>query len=132
MRRSTRAIASALALGLSLSACGGHSSTIPNAVSNTGSGTQSTARTATVTPDISIPKAYGQLAYTDVGRRPASAPVNVAIVLRYNHEAELEQFIASNSTPGVPHHYLTAAQFNAYYAPTVEQENAVIAQLQAA
>jgi kumamolisin len=120
-------------LGLSLSACGGHSSTIPNTVSNTGaSGNQSLARSATAAPQISIPQTHGALAYTDAGRRAATAPVNVAIVLRYNHEAELEQLIANNSKPGVPHQYLTAAQFNAYYAPTAEQENAVAAQLQAA
>lgn len=133
MRRSTSAIASALVLALSLSACGGHSSTIPSTSANTGgTGTQTTGRSAPISPQISIPKTFGQLAYTDAGRRAATAPVNVVIVLRYNHEAELEQLIANNSAPGVPHHYITAAQFNSYYAPTVEQENAVVAQLQAA
>lgn len=132
MRRSSGAIASALVLALSLSACGGHSSSV-SAIPNAGSsGTQTTKKSVSVAPMISVPKTLGSLAYSDLGRRAANAPVSVAIVLRYNHQSELDALIANNSKPGVPHQYLTAAQFNDYYAPTAQQENAVVAQLQAA
>ena len=94
---------------------------------------QSSARVAA--PEggqISVPMTPADLAYTDGGRRAASAPVNVAVMLRYNHQAELDALVASNSVPGAARHYLTQAQFNAYYAPTAAQESAVVAQLQAA
>jgi len=132
MRRSTRASASALVLALSLAACGGHSSTIPSTVPNDGAGTQSLTRAAVAAPQVSIPKTSGPLAYTDLGRRAASAPVSVAVVLRYNHQAELDKLIAGLSTPGGAHHFITAAQFNSYYAPTVQQESAVVAALRTA
>jgi kumamolisin len=118
-------------LTLSLAACGGHSSTLPRTADANSSGTQSTGRSAAAA-QISVPKTAGQLAYTDLGRRAAAAPVTVAIVLKYNHQDELDQFVANESKPGVPHHFMTAAQFNNYYAPTVQQENAVVAALRSA
>jgi subtilase family serine protease len=132
MGRTARVFASALALTLALSACGGHSSPLPTTFSNSSNaGTQSAARTATAssTPLISIPKTYGPLAYTDLGRRASSAPVSVTITLRYNHQSELEQFLAGLG-PG--HNFLTPAQFNGYYAPTVQQEQSVVSALQKA
>ncbi len=105
MRRSSRAIASLVVLSLSLSACGGHStpfSSLPNTLQSSDS-RQSLQATSASTPLISIPKTWGKLAYTDVGRRPSNAPVNVAITLRYNHQSELEQFIAAQSAPGGAH-----------------------------
>src|SRR5579884_2705162 len=109
MQRSLRAVASATALAVALAACGGHSSiptTVPNA-GNTG-GDQTALRT--VSPMISVPHTFGKLAFTDLGRRAATAPVNVAVVMRYNHQNQLDAFIASQSTPGAPHHYLTQAE----------------------
>src|SRR6185437_3523043 len=110
MRRSSGAIASALVLTLSLSACGGHSSAVPTVPGTGGAGTQTIKKSASVAPMISFPKTLGSLAYTDAGRRAANAPVSVAIVLSYNHQEELEQLIANNSKPGIPHQFLTAAQ----------------------
>jgi subtilase family serine protease len=53
-------------------------------------------------------------------------------MLRYNHQAELDALIASQNTPGAPRHFMTAAQFNSYYAPTVQQYNAVASALRSA
>lgn len=53
-------------------------------------------------------------------------------MLRYNHQSELDQFVASQSAPGGAHHWLTQQQFDAYYAPTAEQEQAVATALQRA
>lgn len=132
MRTSTRAGASVLMLALALSACGGHSS-LPSTVPGAGgAGTDSTSRTPAVAPLISTPKTGGLLAYTDLGRRSASAPVSVAIVLKYNHQAQLDQFIASQTAPGAPHQFMTREQFNNYYAPTAQQEGAVVDALRAA
>ena len=74
-----------------------------------------------VGPEISVPQTYGKLAYSDTGRRDAKATVRVAFTLNYNHETELEQFIATQSRPGAAHHFLTKEQFNAYYAPTANK-----------
>ncbi|HTU69407.1 MAG TPA: protease pro-enzyme activation domain-containing protein [Candidatus Baltobacteraceae bacterium] len=79
---------------------------------------------------ISIPKTYGSLAYTDLGRRAATAPVSVAILLRYNNQSALDQFVASASGPHGSHQFLTPAEFNSEFAPTVQQEQAVITALQ--
>jgi len=74
----------------------------------------------------------GRLAYSDAGRRGASSPVTVAIVLNYNHQAELDAFIAQQSGAHGGHQFLTPAAFNAYYAPTAQQEQAVLTALQQA
>jgi cell division septation protein DedD len=83
---------------------------------------------------VSIPKTVGPLAYTDSGRRAANAPVSVSMTLRYNHQAELDAFVADISNKNSPNfgHVLTPEQFNAKYAPTVEQEAAVVKDLQQA
>ncbi len=55
----------------------------------------------------------------DLGRAPAALPVSIAITLNYRHEAELRQLVALQSSPRSPlyRHYLSNAQFNAYFAP---------------
>jgi kumamolisin len=122
-----------LVLALALSACGGHSSSLPATPASNGTGTQSSAQSAqSASPLTSIPKTGGRLAYTDLGRRSANAPVSVAITLNYNHQAELDRFVAAQSAPGATHHFLTPAQFNNYYAPTPQQEQAVVTALQKA
>ena len=134
MRRSLRLIASALGLTLSLAACGGgHTTSLP-AVSGSAN-TEAAARAAeSVSPLLAVPKPFGALAYTDGGRRAASAPVNVSITLRYNNQAQLDQFVADVSDPHSPsyRHFLTTAQFNSLYAPTADQEQSVIQNLQRA
>jgi subtilase family serine protease len=136
MRTSSRVIASALGLALTLTACGGQNSSLPGLQPGNGSGTtESSVRTATPDkPLISIPKLAGDLAYTDVGRRPAAAPVRVSITLRYNHQDELDRFVAriSDSHSGEHRHVLTAKQFDEYYAPTGIQEERVVRELERA
>jgi hypothetical protein len=74
----------------------------------------------------------GHLAFSDLGRRASNAPVSVAVTLRYNNQAQLDQFVAAVSDPhsGQYHQFLTPGQFNAQFGPTAEQEQAVVADLQ--
>src|SRR5579863_5855404 len=122
MRRSSRATASALMLALALSACSGNSSSIPTAY-NGGGQSNST---------ISIPRTFGTLSFKDLGRRAAKDPVSITMVLNYRHEADLERFIATQSRLHGAHHFLTREQFNARFAPTPEQERAVVRELKRA
>ena len=134
MRTSSRVIASALGLALTLTACGGHTSSLPELAGNGASSAQSpTSSTLSETPLISIPKLSGDLAYTDAGRRPANQKVGVSITLRYNHQGELDRLVANLSDPHSGHrHFLSAKEFNAHYAPTVQQEASVVRELQRA
>ena len=135
MRSLSRLVASALGLTLSLAACGGHTSSLPTTLTDAGKGSDSAARsTASVTPLISVPRTFGALAYTDSGRRSATAPVSVSLTLRYNNQAQLDQFVANVSDPhsGSYRQFLTTAQFNNLYAPTVQQEASVVQALQSA
>ena len=136
MRTSFKVVASALCLGVTLTACGGHSAVPP-----TSTGTSSLPSSAGRTPESvahsaigAVPHPTGALAVSDLGRRDANAPVRVAITLAYNHQAELDRLVNQQSDPTSPnyHHYLTTAQFNAYYAPTAAQESAVVQALQSA
>jgi subtilase family serine protease len=82
---------------------------------------------------VSVPQLTGALAYTDAGRRNPNAPVSVTLTLRYNHQDELDQVVAKLNAPqSGPRHFLSAQQFNSYYAPTEKQEAAVIRSLQSA
>src|SRR5579872_4469262 len=138
MRNTSRAIASALMLALTVSACGGHSSSLPNVGSSNSTSPDSShtasSITAQTTPMISVPRTSGALAFSDLGRRSANAPVRVAITLRYNHQAQLDQLVQNiyNRNSGMYHHFLTPDQFNSYYGPTTQQEQSVVSALQAA
>ncbi len=129
MRSLPRAIASALGLALSLAACGGHTSSLPTTVTdNGGKGGES----ATRAPLTSVPQMSGALAFTDAGRRAGNAPVTISLTLRYNNQAQLDQFTAAVSDPHSPsyRHFITPEQFNSLYAPTVQQEASVVQALQ--
>jgi len=125
-----------LGLSFALTACGGQNASLPWASSGT-SGTNSTSNESAVRsasankPLTSIPRLSGALAYTDAGRRPANAPVRVALTLRYNHQAELDRFVADISRPGSRHtrHFLTSTEFDNRYAPTLAQEERVVSEL---
>jgi kumamolisin len=81
----------------------------------------------------SIPKLSGELAYTDVGRRPANSPVRVSLTLRYNHQAELDRFVATISAPhSHSQRFLTRKEFDSRYAPTPAQERRVVQALRRA
>ena len=139
MRLPTRAIASTLGLTLSLTACGGHpSSLLPAATSGSSDSSDATSRSVPTTdisaPLISVPHMYGRLAFTDSGRRLPNEPVSVTLTLRYNNQAELDKFVDDVSNPhsGSYRHFLTAQEFNARYAPTVQQEESVVQTLERA
>ena len=136
MRHSSRVIASLLGLTLSLTACGGQNSSLPSMLSSSGGPTaESSVRSASPDkPLIAVPKLYGALSYTDAGRRAADAPVRVSVTLRYNHQGELDRFVANISDPrsGSRRHFLTAKEFNEHFAPTPEQERRVVRELERA
>jgi len=134
MPKSTRAAASALVLALGLAACGGRGSSIPSLPSGSGGSTESVAHTTSLAPMVSVPKTFGALAFTDSGRRAATASVSISMTLRYNNQAQLDQFVADVNNPASAsyHRYLTPAQFDSLYAPTVQQEAAVVQALQSA
>jgi subtilase family serine protease len=135
MKTFSRVFASALVLTVSLAACGGgHTSSLtPTVAGGGGAGSSSAERSAqSVTPLISVPNPSGALAYTDGGRRAANSPVSVSITLRYNNQAQLDQFVADVSNPQSAsyRHFITTDQFNSLYAPTAQQEQAVVQSLQ--
>jgi len=67
----------------------------------------------------------------DLGVAPASLDVRVALVLNYHHDAELEALTQAQADPDSPyyHHFLTPAQFDAYFAPTPGEYGRVLASL---
>src|SRR5579871_4194062 len=135
MRRLSRLAASALILTFTFTACGGRSTSIPS-VSNGGDAGTSSAHSSSdlAAPAISVPHTTGNLAFSDSGRRSAASPVRVAITLRYNNQASLDQFVSQVSDPhsALYRHFLTPQQFNDRYAPTAQQEAAVVRALQSA
>jgi cell division septation protein DedD len=131
-----RALAGSLVLSVALTACGGGGS-LPgtgasSALSSATNPSISSLQPASKAPAISVPQTSGRLAFTDLGRRPANAPVSIAVVLNYNNQAQLDQFVAAQSGPHGGHAFLTPAQFNSQYAPTAQQEQAVVTALQQA
>jgi len=85
-------------------------------------------------PLLSVPKLSGDLKYTDAGRRAATAPMRVSLTLRYNHQDELDRFVAeiSHRNSGAHRRFLTAREFDQRYAPTVAQEERVVRELERA
>jgi subtilase family serine protease len=68
----------------------------------------------------------------DLGRAPASLRVRIAVVLRYRNDAELESLTQAQADPASPlfHHFLSPAQFGAYFAPTPADYGRVVSSLQ--
>ena len=130
MHTSHRVLAGCVVLVMSLSACGGGSSSIPGTSAN--NALIAPGKSAPGAPMISVPQLSGALAYSDLGRRSLNAPVGVTVVLRYNNQAQLDSFVAAQSGPGGGHQFMTPTQFNSEFAPTVQQEQAVVSALQAA
>lgn len=58
--------------------------------------------------------------FRDVGRAPESLQIRLTVTLRYQHQDQLDGLVRSQSDPSSPlfHHYLTNAQFAAYFAPS--------------
>lgn len=71
---------------------------------------------------------------SDLGRARPLTPVSLALTLRYRHENELDALVEAQSDPASPlyRHYLTNAQFNAYFAPTAQDYARVVSALQRA
>jgi subtilase family serine protease len=67
----------------------------------------------------------------DVGRRPSRARVSAVVMLRYNHQAELERFVNHLALSHAAHP-LTHAQFVARYAATPQQQQRALAVLRRA
>lgn len=65
---------------------------------------------------------------------PAAGPSDAIVVLRLNHEPELERLVGEISDPRSPRfrHFLTLSQFEARYAPTQHQHDQVVRSLRAA
>ena len=76
----------------------------------------------------------GIYAVRDLGRLNPQAFVSATVTLRYNRQDELDALVRAQSDPRSPQfrHFLTSDQFNAYFAPTPQQQAFVIATLQAA
>jgi kumamolisin len=70
----------------------------------------------------------------DLGEAGRGTNVKLALALGYRHADELRGLIEQQGTPHSPlyHHFLTSAQFNAYYAPSVADYARVAAALRAA
>ena len=58
----------------------------------------------------------------DLGRMRADKPVDIGLLMRVNHLAELQQLTLMQGQPKSPYHhrYLTSAQWNAYFAPDAQ------------
>ena len=130
MHISHRVLAGCVVLVMSLTACGGGSSSIPGAGASNALPSQNQAGPSA--PLISVPQTSGSLAVTDLGRRPTNSAVSITLTLRYNNQAQLDAFVAAQSGPNGGHQFLSPAQFNSMYAPTAQQEQAVVNALQAA
>ena len=70
--------------------------------------------------------------YRDLGRYAATAPTHLGILLRYQHEAELAQLTYLQGEHGSPyfHRYLTSAQFDNYFAPSIATVNKLALEMQ--
>ena len=140
MRKSSRAIATILGLSLALTACSGQSGSMLPSMTPQNPGASMTKDSSDVTfhgpsenaPNIAAPRMFGALAFTDKGRRAAHAPVRVGLTLRYNHQAELDRFVAELAASHGAMHPMTREEFIAKFAPTERQEEAVIRSLRAA
>jgi subtilase family serine protease len=67
----------------------------------------------------------------DLGRADASTRVDVALVLNYRNEAQLDQLIEAQADETSPlyHHFIDQAQFADYFAPSAADYARVIASL---
>jgi subtilase family serine protease len=72
--------------------------------------------------------------FRDFGHAPASLPVQLTIMLHYQHQAELDALVQAQSDRSSPYfrHYLTNAEFNARFAPSIQTYQGVIALLRSA
>jgi subtilase family serine protease len=97
-----------------LAACsGGSTFSLPNAAPFPNSGIFSTARVT---------------ACSDLGAAPLTTTVNIAVVLKYHNQDQLDRFVAEQGNPDSPyyHHFLTPRQFAKLFGPTSVQYARVV------
>jgi kumamolisin len=89
----------------------------------------SAAPAAALSPTMSIPAPW-----RDLGRAAPTTRIDVAVVLKYRNDAELDALVEAQSDERSPlfHHFLSAAQFARYFAPAPADYAATAAQLQRA
>jgi len=70
----------------------------------------------------------------DLGHAPATTAVHLALTLRYRNQAELDRLVLLQSRPDSPlfHHFITPAEFAAYFAPAPDSYERVAGSLRAA
>ena len=103
-----------------LTACGGGSGGVPPVAQSGGAPFASALQTAV---DDSYAAGVKDAAdFRDLGPAPRSFEVRLSVVLRYQHERELDKLVEAQSDRSSPYfrRYLTNAQFNAYFAPSIE------------
>jgi hypothetical protein len=118
----------ALLTACSIFAC----STLPANAATRGAAAVTPPRDVTRVTVSDVPR--GDYGARDLGRRAPQAPVTLTVTLQYNHQSELDALVAAQSDPRSPmyRHFLSSEQFNAYFAPTIQQQAYVIAALRAA
>jgi subtilase family serine protease len=87
------------------------------------------ASAAAVPPALRIPAPW-----RDLGRAAPSTRIDVAIVLNYHNDAELDRLVEEQTDEASPlyHRFLTPQQFARYFAPTTAEYTATIALLERA
>ncbi len=94
---------------------------------------------ATTAAASSLPSGYAaevphRADIRDLGRAQPTLPVSIAVTLNYRHSAELERLVQLQSDVQSPlyHHFLTSAQFDGYFAPTISDYERTAAALRRA
>ena len=113
---SARAI-SAVVIGGMLSACSGASSGFSPSGGTSPNGLRSPSKTES---------------FVDMGRATSDTTVHLAVVLKYNNDANLDKFVDDLGDPasGMYHHFLTQQQFVEKFGPTPQQYADTVKQLQ--
>jgi kumamolisin len=72
--------------------------------------------------------------FRDFGHASASLPMRLSVTLRYRHQSELDALVEAQSEPGSTsfRHFLTNAQFDDYFGPSLQAQRQVIEALKAA
>jgi kumamolisin len=92
----------------------------------------STAAVAGAAPGTMVAGVPQRADVRDLGRARPVTQVSLALTLTYRHGAELDTLVEAQSDRSSPiyRHYLTNAQFNAYFAPTAQDYARVLSALQ--
>ena len=129
MKRIYRAPSAIVALAF-ITACGGNGRMIPASPPSAPFATQ---------PEATIDDSYAAGVkdapdFRDLGRAPRSLKVRLSVMLRYQHQAELDALVDAQSERSSLYfrRYLTNAQFNAYFGPSTDEYRRVTGALTSA